>query len=283
MITVKFSASVHAPKQRVWYILWEKSFYEKWVSLFSEGSTVKTDNWKEGSEVQFVDSNGNGMLSIVAANRQSEYMSFEHIGMIKDSVRDTSSDEVKGWAGAKENYTLKQDENITTLTVEMDTTEEHKDFFSNTWPKAMDKIKELAEAKTMITVSAIVNGPIEKVWNSWTKPAHIVNWNHASDDWHTPRATNDLRNNGRFTFTMAAKDGSFSFDFGGTYTTIEPQKKISYIMDDGRVADVLFEQEDNYVKITENFQAENMHSLEMQEAGWQAILNNFKKFMEGLI
>jgi uncharacterized protein YndB with AHSA1/START domain len=283
MITVKFSASVQAPKQRVWYVLWEKSFYEQWTSIFSEGSTVKTDNWKEGTEVQFVDPNGNGMLSIVAANRQGEYMSFEHIGMIKDGVRDTSSDEVKGWNGAKENYTLRQDGDITTLTVEMDTTEEYKDFFSNTWPKAMDKIKELAEAKTMITVSAIVNGPIEKVWDSWTKPEHIVNWNHASDDWHTPKASSDLQKDGRFTFTMEAKDGSFSFDFGGTYTAVDPQKKISYIMDDGRVAAVLFESAGDSVSITETFQAENIHSIEMQEAGWLAILNNFKKYTESLI
>ncbi|MBK8141308.1 MAG: SRPBCC domain-containing protein [Chitinophagaceae bacterium] len=134
----------------------------------------------------------------------------------------------------------------------------------------------------MITVSTIINVPIEKVWDSWTDPAHIVNWNNASDDWHTPKAVNDLRKDGRFIFSMAAKDGSFSFDFGGTYTAIDPKKKISYIMDDGRVADVLFEQNDSSVNITEIFQAENIHSLDMQEAGWQAILNNFKKYTEKL-
>ncbi|MBL0306450.1 MAG: SRPBCC family protein [Chitinophagaceae bacterium] len=134
----------------------------------------------------------------------------------------------------------------------------------------------------MITVSTIINVPIGKVWDSWTDPAHIVNWNNASDDWHTPRAVNDLRKDGRFIFTMAAKDGSFSFDFGGTYTAIDPQKKISYILDDGRVADVLFEQNGSSVTITEIFQAENIHSLDMQEAGWQAILNNFKKYTENL-
>jgi len=283
MITLKFTASIYAPKQRVWYVLWEKSFYEQWTAVFSEGSTVKTDNWKEGTEVQFVDPNGNGMLSIIAANRYCEYMSFEHIGMIMDGVKDTNSEKVKGWAGAKENYTLQQDGDITTLNVEMDTTEEYKDYFSNSWPKAMDKIKELAEAKTMITVSAVVNASIEKVWDSWTNPAHIVNWNNASDDWHTPKASNDLYKDGRFTFTMAAKDGSFSFDFGGIYTAVDPQKKISYIMDDGRVADVLFESDGNSVSITETFQAENIHSTEMQEAGWQAILNNFKKYTESLV
>jgi len=283
MIKVNFSAAIHAPKQRVWYVLWEKSFYEQWTRLFAEGSTVKTDGWKEGSMVQFLGPNENGMVSMVVANKPNEYMSFRHLGIVKDGVEDTTSDEATGWAGAMENYTLKEENGITVLTVEMETTEEYKDYFNNKWPKALAKVKELSEAKTMITVTATVNVTIDTVWDSWTNPAHIVNWNNASDDWHTPKASNDLRKDGRFTFTMAAKDGSFSFDFGGTYTSVEPKQKISYIMDDGRVANVWFEQEGNAVKITEEFQAENIHSPEMQEAGWQAILNNFKKYTEGLI
>ena len=283
MIKVNFSAAIHAPKQRVWYVLWEKSFYEQWTRLFAEGSTVKTDGWKEGSMVQFLGPNENGMVSMVIANKPNEYMSFRHLGIVKDGVEDTTSDEATGWAGAMENYTLKEENGITVLTVEMETTEEYKDYFNNKWPKALAKVKELSEAKTMITVTATVNVTIDTVWDSWTNPAHIVNWNNASDDWHTPKASNDLRKDGRFTFTMAAKDGSFSLDFGGTYTSVEPKQKISYIMDDGRVANVWFEQEGNAVKITEEFQAENIHSPEMQEAGWQAILNNFKKYTEGLI
>ena len=282
MIKVTFSAAIHAPKQRVWYVLWEKSFYELWTGIFSEGSTVKTEGWKEGSKVQFLDPKGNGIVSMVAANKLYDFMSFQHLGVVKEGVEDTTSEEVKGWAGAMENYTLKEENGSTVLTVEMETTEEYKDYFNTTWPKALEKIKELAEAKSMITVSTTVSSPIEKVWESWTHPAHIVNWNNASDDWHTPKATNDLRKDGRFSFTMAAKDGSFSFDFGGTYTAIDPQQKISYIMDDGRVAEVLFEQDGSHVKITEEFQAENIHSLEMQEGGWQAILNNFKKYTESL-
>lgn len=282
MIKITFSTTIHAPKQRVWYVLWEKSFYEQWTDVFAAGSTVKTDGWKEGSKVLFVDQHNNGMLSSVAVNKPYEFMSFRHIGMVNNGVEDTESEAVKSWAGATENYTLKEESGFSTLTVEMEITEEYKDSFNTTWPKALDKIKELAESKTMITVSTTVSAPIEKVWDSWTHPAHIVNWNNASEDWHTPKAENDLRVNGRFTFSMAAKDGSFSFDFGGTYTTIEPQQKISYIMDDGRVATVWFEQEGNAVKITEEFQAENIHSLEMQKAGWQAILNNFKKYTESL-
>lgn len=282
MIKLTLSATIYAPKQRVWYVLWEKSFYEQWTSLFAEGSTVKTDGWKEGTKVLFVDPNNSGMLSIVAANKPYEFMSFRHIGMVNNGVEDTESEAVKSWAGATENYTLREESGFITLTVEMEITEEYKDYFNTTWPKALDKIKELSEAKTMITVSTTVNSPIEKVWDSWTSPAHIVNWNNASDDWHTPKAANDLHKDGRFTFTMAAKDGSFSFDFGGTYTSVEPEQKISYIMDDGRIAEILFEQDGSNIKITEIFQAENIHSLEMQEAGWQAILNNFKKYTESL-
>lgn len=134
--------------------------------------------------------------------------------------------------------------------------------------------------KDIITVTTIAEASLEKTWHCWVSPEHITKWNYASDDWHCPSAFNDLREGGSFTFTMAAKDGSFSFDFGGTYTSVEPQQRISYIMDDGREATVWFELEGNAVKITEKFQAENIHSPEMQEAGWQAILNNFKKYIE---
>ena len=177
MIKVNFSAAIHAPKQRVWYILWEKSFYEQWTRLFAEGSTVKTDGWKEGSMVQFLGPNENGMVSMVVANKPNEYMSFRHLGIVKDGVEDTTSDEATGWAGAMENYTLKEENGITALTVEMETTEEYKDYFNNKWPKALAKVKELSEAKTMITVTAKVNVTIDTVWDSWTNPAHIVNWN----------------------------------------------------------------------------------------------------------
>src|SRR5688572_25359027 len=134
--------------------------------------------------------------------------------------------------------------------------------------------------KTSITVQNTVNAPIEKVWETWTKPEHIMKWNAASEDWHTPKAENDPRTGGKFSSRMEAKDGSFGFDFEGVYDEVIPQKLISYSMPDGRKVKITFESNGNETKVTETFDAENTHSAEMQRDGWQAILDNFKKYTE---
>ncbi|MBX7205536.1 MAG: SRPBCC family protein [Bacteroidia bacterium] len=135
---------------------------------------------------------------------------------------------------------------------------------------------------TSITVKTIVNASIEKVWDCWSTPEHIKQWNNASPDWHTPAAENDLRAGGAFFFTMAAKDGSFSFDFGGTYDVVQLHEKIAYTIGDGRKVEVLFSSNGNETAITETFEAENMNPVEMQQAGWQAILDNFKRYTESV-
>jgi len=131
-----------------------------------------------------------------------------------------------------------------------------------------------------ITVEATINAPVEKVWNYWTEPKHITQWCQASDDWHAPFAENDVQVNGTFKTTMAAKDGSFSFDFGGVYTNVEKNKLMEYTMGDGRKVKVIFEGEGNATKVIETFEPESQNSREMQQGGWQAILNNFKKHTE---
>jgi uncharacterized protein YndB with AHSA1/START domain len=282
MEKISFSTDIKAPKEKVWEILWNLDSYRAWTSAFAEGSTAQTDNWKEGSKVIFGDGKGSGMVSTVATNKPNEYMSFRHLGVMKDGVEDTTSDEVKGWAGAMENYTLKGENGSTTLSVDIDINADFKDYFVKTFPVALEKVKALAEgtAKTVITISADVNAPVNKVWEYWTTPEHIMQWNSASPDWHCPASSNDLRVGGKFSATMAAKDGSFSFDFAGVYTEVEENKKISYVMGDGRKVDVWFEEKDGKTKIVSSFEAENTHSLEMQRGGWQAILDNFKKHTE---
>ncbi len=134
--------------------------------------------------------------------------------------------------------------------------------------------------KTNITVEAIINAPVEKVWNLWTDPKHIIQWNNASDDWHTPKAENDLRVDGRFLSRMEAKDGSFGFDFSGQYSKVEEHKEIEYILDDARKVNIRFVPKDYTTGVVETFEAEDENSIEMQRTGWQAILNNFKKYAE---
>ena len=133
---------------------------------------------------------------------------------------------------------------------------------------------------TAITVQTKVNAPIEKVWKFWTEPGHIIKWNNASDDWHTPRAENDLRVGGKFLARMEAKDGSFGFDFGGDYTNVVDNQTIEYVLGDGRKVKIDFSSEGNATKVVETFDAENTHPVEVQRGGWQAILDNFKKYTE---
>jgi len=133
---------------------------------------------------------------------------------------------------------------------------------------------------TRITISALVNKPLALVWKVWTDPAHIMQWNAASDDWHCPKAANDLKTGGTFSSTMAARDGSFSFEFGGVYNDVQLHKRIAYTMGDGRTCEVRFAEEANGVRITESFDAETRNSVEMQQSGWQAILDRFKAHAE---
>ena len=136
--------------------------------------------------------------------------------------------------------------------------------------------------KTKITVEAFVNAPLNTVWESWTAPQHIVKWSFASDDWHTTKAENDLRVAGTFSSRMEAKDGSFGFDFEGVYDEVETNKLIAYTLGDGRTVKIKFTDTGNETHIAETFEAETVNSEEFQREGWQAILDNFKKYTESL-
>lgn len=131
-----------------------------------------------------------------------------------------------------------------------------------------------------ITVQTKVDAPMEIVWNTWVLPEEIREWYHASDDWHAPYAENNLKVGGKFVTTMAAKDGSASFDFNGVYTEVIMHQKISYNIEGGRKVEVLFEQEADGILVLETFELEDINHEEMQRTGWQAILDNFKKRVE---
>ena len=133
-----------------------------------------------------------------------------------------------------------------------------------------------------ISVEVTIKAPVEQVWDYWTAPEHIINWSFATDEWYCPSAKNDLRPGGVFISRMEAKDGSIGFDFSGTYDHIEPLKSIIYTLDDGRKIEITFSFMGDSTHIIETFEAEKENSLEMQQAGWQSILNNFKKYAESL-
>lgn len=136
------------------------------------------------------------------------------------------------------------------------------------------------QEKTVITIESTINAPVEKVWELWTKPEHITKWNHASDDWHSPYAENDLRVGGKFAARMEAKDGSMGFEFGGIYDEVRNNEYIEYTLGDGRKVMVTFTTDGGSTRVVESFDAENTHPHDMQRGGWQAILDNFKKYTE---
>ena len=133
---------------------------------------------------------------------------------------------------------------------------------------------------TKIKISAVIEGTVEEVWDYWTQPQHITQWNFAADDWCCPRAENDLRVGGKYSARMEAKDGSFGFDFEAVYDEVVPLKKIAYTMTDGRQAITIFEVKGDKTKVTTEFDPEDQNPMEMQKGGWQAILDNFKKYVE---
>ncbi|HKO81609.1 MAG TPA: SRPBCC domain-containing protein [Chitinophagaceae bacterium] len=144
MEKLHYDIAINATSEKVWKVLWTDQTYREWTSAFSEGSHAKTD-WKEGSKVLFLDGSGQGMVSKIAANRPNEFMSFEHLGEIRDGNEDTTSEKVKEWAGAHENYTLKKINGKTELSIDMDINDEFKEMFAKIWPVALDNIKRLSE------------------------------------------------------------------------------------------------------------------------------------------
>lgn len=136
--------------------------------------------------------------------------------------------------------------------------------------------------KVFITVNTRVQAPAEKAWACFTSPEHVTHWNQATPEWHCPKATNELRPGGKFCYTMAARDGSFSFDFSGTFDVVKAPNILNYTMDDGRTCHITFQETGAGIEVTETFEAESQNPIEMQQGGWQAILDSFKNYTESL-
>jgi len=135
------------------------------------------------------------------------------------------------------------------------------------------------QARVRITLETTVPVSPELAWEYWTEPKHITQWNQASEDWHTPRAENDLRVGGRFSSRMESKDGKYGFDFGGVYDAVEPHRLLASMIDDGRKVVTAFESVPTGTRIVETFEAEGENSVEMQRQGWQAILDSYQRYV----
>ena len=171
-----------------------------------------------------------------------------------------------------------------------DQAQEAAQFYTTTFPNAMmqmrkieiDKLRAAAddEGRTVITVQTTIAAPKEKVWAFWTTPAHITQWNFAAETWHCPKAENDLRVGGRFSYRMEAKDGSMGFDYAGIHSAVEEAKSLAFALDDGRTVQVHFSTVKDGTLVMETFEADASQPADMQQQGWQAILENFRKYVE---
>ena len=278
MNNLEFKTEINASAENIWWCLWNDFSYRKWTSVFHEGSYAVSD-WKQGSKIHFLGPDGGGMYSVIEEKTEFSQMTFKHIGEVKNFEEQPLDEKSKEWNGAIEAYNLQENNGITLLTATLQTNNDFISFFENVFPKALEIVKAQAESPE-IQITTTINATIDKVWSYWNQPAHIQNWCSASDDWHVPSAINNLVVGGKFVTTMAARDGSVSFDFNGIYTEVIENKSIKYTIEGGRKVAILFEEVDNTVKVTETFDAENENPLQLQEYGWQSILNNFKKYTE---
>ena len=275
----EYKIEINANAQKVWFVLWDNYNYKQWTNVFHEGSNAVTDNWKEGSKVHFLTPEGKGMYSIVSFNKPLEKMEFTHIGNISDFKELPLDEEAKEWSGGKERYSISENNGVTTLVVAIDVYEKYMDYFDGVFPTALKKVKTMAE-NFYITIQVNIKTKPNEVWEKWNNADDITKWCTATETWHTPSASNDLRLGGLYQYRMEAKDGSMGFDFEGTYTAIEVNHIIEYTIIDGRKVKIKFEEQDNGVLITESFEPESMNSFDLQRDGWQSILNNFKKYVE---
>lgn len=277
MIAQKFEVTINATPEKVWDVLWNDLTYTQWTSVFCHGSYAVSD-WKEGSRVHFYSPGGKGMYSNIIALKPNVEMTFNHLGEIDDYKELPNDEKASEWSNSKEQYLLNEINGSTHLVVNLNSVEEYATYFEDVFPKALAIVKELSE-RNCITITTKINAPIEKVWNYWNEPEHITKWCAASDDWHTPKAANNCITGGQFTNTMAAKDGSFSFEFSGTYTAVKPNELLAYTLEDGRIVRIIFVPIKDQIQIIETFEAETQNPMEMQQTGWQNILDNFKKYV----
>lgn len=289
MKTINQSIDIAATKEAVWAAIINENKYKAWTAAFQEGSRFE-GIWQKGAKLKFLaeDENGvdMGMVSEVVVFDHLKDIAIKPVGFVGEGQEDYESEALKEWTQTLESYHLETiAEGITRFTVNQTIPEPHFDMLNERWTAALDMLKKVCEQNlspfSKIEIGAVIEASIEDVWAYWTSGEKMVKWNFASDDWHCPKAAVDLRVGGDFTATMAAKDGSYAFDFGGTYTEIVPYKRLVSQIGDGRMIWVDFDVlSESQVKVVEVFEAEGMNSLEMQRAGWQAILDNFKKAVE---
>lgn len=269
----------------LWELVVDPVHYSFWADLTREGAGFRGD-WTKGSNIRFVveheDGTESGMLSEVVASQWPEFISIRHIGVIMNGIEDFDSPMAQTWTPAAENYCFIPQEDGTCLFVnEQDLPEDHYDAFKADWETYFDLMEErLATSEDIgkaITIREQSSHSAKEIWSRLVTPEKVMTWNFASDDWYCPKARNHLEVGGKFHYEMAAKDGSMSFDYWGTYTHIEEPNELRYVLGDGRKVRIQITEKPYGCVIEEYFEAEEDENLNLQRQGWQSILKNLAK------
>lgn len=282
MRKIQFEHTFNATPEQLWELIVDADHYCFWTSVFTKGSDFIGD-WSEGSKIRFIADNPqgieNGMLSEIVEAKWPEFISIRHIGLIMDGVEDYDSPMAKTWTPAFENYRLiKQSDTLCTFSLEQDVPDAEADSFATLWKNAFDAMALRLRSSEMVSKVITLrersaHSPAE-IWDRLVTPEKVKTWNFASEDWYCPKASNNLTVGGEFHYEMSAKDGSFSFDFGGTYTAIEPNSKLYFVLGDGRKVRIDLIEKSYGTLIEERFEAEQENNLYLQRTGWQSILRN---------
>jgi uncharacterized protein YndB with AHSA1/START domain len=274
MFTHTQSIIIHAPINDVYCYLTNHEQAKIW------SKTNIDTTWQKSSPIIYTCYTKTGEIMIYEGRKM------QWNGVIKDIIpNEFYSIEYQDFAttGLKgESYRLNKITEYTTELINTSTytTQSIMEDYADGIEMLLDSLSDYNDNLRQITIETIINLNIDKVWNFYTDPVAVMEWNAASDDWHTTKAVNDLVVGQSFEYTMAAKDGSISFDLKGTYTKIEKNKIIDYALEDGREVTVEFYEVGNQTHIFLQFYMESQNSRELQQSGWQSILNNFKKYCE---
>lgn len=271
--------------EHLWELIVDPEHYRFWTTAFSQGSKFVGD-WSQGSHIRFVmeDEAGNesGMLSMIEVSAWPKHISIKHLGLVMNGIEDYDSEEARQWTPAYENYTLVSTEDGQCIfKMAQDIPEAYEEEFVENWNHAFELIKQRLEGlhsqNYKITLEVQSKHNPEELWKKLTEPELVKTWNFASLDWGCPKAENDLKVGGEFHYEMAAKDGSMSFDFWGTYTKIEENRALEFNLGDGRKVSIELIKKPWGSLVVESFEPEQENSLHLQRQGWQAILNNLVK------
>jgi uncharacterized protein YndB with AHSA1/START domain len=285
LIRQNFTIFIKAPVKKVWDSLLEKESYKYWTSEFEPTSSYEGE-MKLGNIIKFKSEEGVGVIGKVV-----KFDKYKMIGFgfnLENDYKDNINSYQALIKEGVEEYYFEEKDGGTQLSIIVDNIEEWAKSMEKSWQKALLKLKELSESQielkyiTPLKVNTQVNCDISKVWKYFTIPAHIEKWSYASEDWACKDSKVDLKIGGKFSSYLYALDGSFGFEFSGFYTEIEINSIIKYTLDDNRKVIVKFEvvKEGNITNVNQFFEPEYENSLELQKSGWQAFLDNFKKYCE---